>query len=366
MVEKRTGLSRDLIIHPGETIEEILEMRGISQAELAARTGVSAAYISSIISGKKNISSKFAMSLEYALGVSKSFWLNLQANYDAELLEFNAEQTITEEEKKAYHSLAEVVKYLKESKALAPDPSIEEGILSLRKILQVSNLDNLKELAPQGAFRIASGVMIDPFVLGAWLRLTQISGETHTITTVFSKEQIPDLITEIKRAMSLPGHDLQKELAKILAQYGIQFSVMHNFRGAPVHGYISQKKDGSYQMTLTIRGAYADIFWFSLFHELGHIVNGDITKGNKFIDGLNSADDERERNADAFARDALLEPKSYSTFLAVQDFSYGSISRYATTQGVKPYIVIGRLQKEGYIPYNRFSRYKVRYKWAGA
>ena len=63
MVGKITGISRDLIIHPGETIADILADRNISQAELAAQTGVSAAYISSIISGKKGISPKFAMAL---------------------------------------------------------------------------------------------------------------------------------------------------------------------------------------------------------------------------------------------------------------------------------------------------------------
>ena len=49
------------------------------------------------------------MALEYALGVKKTFWLNLQANYDAELLELNQEMTITEEEKHACKALSEVI-----------------------------------------------------------------------------------------------------------------------------------------------------------------------------------------------------------------------------------------------------------------
>lgn len=84
MAEKRIGISRDLIIHPGETIADILDERGITQAELAARTGVTPEDISMVISGKKDISAKFAMSLEYALNVSMNFWINLQMHYDAE------------------------------------------------------------------------------------------------------------------------------------------------------------------------------------------------------------------------------------------------------------------------------------------
>lgn len=49
MAGKKIGISRDLIIHPGETIADVLEERGITQAELAARAGVSPAYVSAVI-----------------------------------------------------------------------------------------------------------------------------------------------------------------------------------------------------------------------------------------------------------------------------------------------------------------------------
>ena len=98
MTVKKIGIYRDLIIRPGETIADVLEERGITQAELSSRTGVSTVYVSNVIDGKKGISANFAMRLEYALGVPKSFWLNLQANYESELLEMNEAQTITNEE----------------------------------------------------------------------------------------------------------------------------------------------------------------------------------------------------------------------------------------------------------------------------
>ena len=98
MEAKRTGLSRDLIIHPGETIADVLAERNITQAELAARTDVSPAYISKVVAGECGITSGFAVNLEYALGVPKSFWLNLQANHEADLLEYKESHTITESE----------------------------------------------------------------------------------------------------------------------------------------------------------------------------------------------------------------------------------------------------------------------------
>ena len=158
--------------------------------------------------------------------------------------------------------------------------------------------------------------------------------------------------------------DLQTELATVMMKYGIDFSVVHNFRGAPVHGYICQKSENRYQMTLTIRGAYADIFWFSLFHELGHIVNGDVSKMQKFIDIVETEQTNREIEADKFATNALIDPADYIRFVRFEDYSIGSIRRFAKTQNIMPYMVIGRLQKEKKIPYSWFSDYKLRYKWA--
>lgn len=82
------GLSRDFIIHPGETLVEIIEDREMTQRELAIRTGMTEKHISTVIHGQKGISATFAKKLEYALGIEASFWMNLQSNYERELLEF--------------------------------------------------------------------------------------------------------------------------------------------------------------------------------------------------------------------------------------------------------------------------------------
>ena len=99
MAVKNRGISPDLLIHPGETISDLLKERGITQKELAQRAGVSEAFLSDVIHGKKDISKGLAMGLEYAFGVPGSFWLNLQANYDAELLNLQEEESVEEEEK---------------------------------------------------------------------------------------------------------------------------------------------------------------------------------------------------------------------------------------------------------------------------
>ncbi|MCD8129741.1 MAG: helix-turn-helix domain-containing protein [Lachnospiraceae bacterium] len=344
-----------------------MEERGITQAELAVQTGVSAAYVSNVIAGKKDISSRFAFALEYALGVPKSFWLNLQANYDAELLEFMESQTITEEERLARKSLKEVADYLQKKGLIPADRSGDDLILSLRKALHISNIGNLKKVIPAGAFRLAEGVSVDPYVLGAWLRMCETGNDNSEINNgeicnSFAVDKVKGLTDELKVVMLDETCDLQKNLRTVMANYGIDFLIVKNFHGAPVQGYISFKDDGVYRMALTIRRSFADIFWFSLFHELGHIVNGDIGRSAKFIDS--GMDEEKEKRADLFAGNCLLEPDAYAEFLKEGDFGIKAIRSFAAAQRVMPYIVIGRLQKEGYLEYNRYVEYKLRYKWA--
>lgn len=66
---------------PGEIIEEVLDTKGISKVELAARSGLSAKTISLIISGKAPVTPETAIQLECVLGISASIWNNLESNY---------------------------------------------------------------------------------------------------------------------------------------------------------------------------------------------------------------------------------------------------------------------------------------------
>ena len=364
MAVKNHGISLDLLIHPGETISDVLEERGLTQKELAQRAGVSEAFLSDVIHGKKDISKSLAMGLEYALAVPTSFWLNLQANYDAELLALQEENTVHAEEISVLSCIHEVVSYLRKTGILRADLTQEQTVIQLRKHFRVSSLNDLGKLAPTGAFRLSDKVPVDPFVLGSWLCICKAQDDNKKLNTGFDPDNVDTLVSGIKSIMCSVKGDPQSQLIALFAQYGIDFSVVHNFRGAPVHGYIARKDDGTYQMVLTIRGAFADIFWFSLFHELGHIVNGDVNNVGSFIDAQDPKDKKKEAAADLFASCALIDPRSYEQYVNMASYTYGSIKEFAQIQGIPPYIVIGRLQKEEKIPWSWFQRYKPRYKWA--
>ncbi len=82
------GLSREMIIHPGETLKEVLTDRSISIPDFAHEVAFDETYISDILLGKKDISENLAKRLESSLHIEATFWLNLQSAYDKELKEF--------------------------------------------------------------------------------------------------------------------------------------------------------------------------------------------------------------------------------------------------------------------------------------
>ena len=166
MEQKKHGISADLLIHPGETISDILEERKITQKELAQRA-VSEAFLSNVINGKKDISKGLAKGLEYALGVPASFWLNLQANYDAETLDIQETVSISEEEKEILKSINDVTTFLKK-KSLLLNGTKEDTIIALRKLLRISSLTTLKTLAPADSLNKYNKKQFIPEVLAAW------------------------------------------------------------------------------------------------------------------------------------------------------------------------------------------------------
>src|SRR2546425_12763170 len=71
----------DTVSAPGETLEEVLESRGMSQAEFAERTGRPKKTINEIVKGKAAITPETALQFEKVLGVPARFWNNREAAY---------------------------------------------------------------------------------------------------------------------------------------------------------------------------------------------------------------------------------------------------------------------------------------------
>lgn len=97
-----------------------------------------------------------------------------------------------------------------------------------------------------------------------------------------------------------------------------------------------------------------DKFWFSLFHELGHIVLGHIGQA----DGIDALD---EKNADNWSKDKLIPTEAFEQFKTQKAFAVPSVVAFANNIGIAPGIVVGRLQNEGCIQHNMLNNLKEQY-----
>lgn len=353
------GLSRDLIIHPGETLSEVLEDREMTQRELAIRTGVTEKHISTVLSGQKNISASFAKKLEYALGIEAEFWMNLQANYECELLEFEELNNISEQEVSVLKNLKEVIATWVSFGWLEENANEANMVLDIRKIFGMSNLLDTTKMSYKAAYRAQSkNSSVDAYVLFAWQRMCELLTDSIEVAEEVDVEKLREKIPEIKETMFLRANQIQKRLTSIFAECGIAFQIVPNFKGAPVQGFIKKKEDGSLILCMTIRQKFADIFWFTLFHEIAHVLNGD-TK-NIFVD-FSTVSSEMEAKADRLASKLLIDAEAYNRFLKEGRYkTVKGVEAFAESQKVREYIVLGRLMKEEVIPWNA----RPKYEWA--
>lgn len=78
-------IENEIILHPGEVLGEELEAREISQKDFAELIDMRPPHLNELIKGKRHISAMVALKLEKQLGVSASFWLRLQMDYDLKI-----------------------------------------------------------------------------------------------------------------------------------------------------------------------------------------------------------------------------------------------------------------------------------------
>ena len=138
------------------------------------------------------------------------------------------------------------------------------------------------------------------------------------------------------------------EIKELLSNNGVAVVYLPNIEGSYLHG-LSFKEKNKIVLGLTCRYKDAERFFFSLFHELGHIIL-------KHLDM--EYDKALEIEADAFARDNLINPLSYSNFIANGKFTIEDIKAFASSEGISLGIAIGRLQNDGYIPFSFFNSNK--------
>ena len=343
--------SRNIIATPpGATIKEQLIDRGMSQKEFAERMDLSEKHISRLINGEVQLTADVALRLEMVLGVPAQFWSKLESIYRDKLV-----RAVAENEMDADVELSKKFPYkeMANNNWIPTTANSIERAVNLRKFFEVVKLTLVQNsLHPCIACRRISETEKADFALIAWAQKAKIDARSIP-TSAINLKKLEASVPEIRSMTRLDPTVFCPKLITLLADCGIALVFLPHIGGSFLHGATFYDKN-KIVVGLTVRGKDADKFWFSLFHELAHILHGHIGQP----DGTTEED---ETAADQFARDTLIPHDVFCRFIARQSFGRDSIMRFAKDIDIDPGIVVGRLQKENIIEYSWMNDLKTKY-----
>ncbi|MCR5623960.1 MAG: helix-turn-helix domain-containing protein [Lachnospiraceae bacterium] len=335
---------------PGATIKEQLKDRCMSQKEFAARMDMSEKHISKLINGDVALTPETAVRLEMVLGVPAKFWNNLEAIYREKIIKVEAENTMDADIViSKQFPYVEMVKYgwVPKSKGA------KERVVYLRKYFEVVALSLLNnERITKIACRKLDITEKSDLAVIALAQEAKIRARNVNTLTINVKGLISAL-PEIRKLTLLKSEDFCAKIKKYLAEYGIALIFLPDLKGTRVQG-VTFMDGNKVVVGIAVKENDSDKIWFSLLHELAHIVLGHIDQP----DGTSIED---EKAADEWSDDVLITAEDFEKFRNEHDYSEKSVLNFADEQGVAPGIVVGRMQSEGMISHNKLNNLKEKY-----
>ncbi len=343
--------------HPGYYINDLINDLEMTQEEFAKRLNITPKNLSELINGKASISENIAKNLSLMLGTSVDMWLDLQKKYDQKVIEIKALQAQRDEE----IDLALIdYSYFVKLGVVNSSKNKTHQVSELLKCFAISSFSVFKNPDFFVQFRLSQS--IDEKVIlnsNAWVQ-TVINIGKQIETQPYCEKRLKGYLPQIREMTLQNPSEFLPKLSRILFECGVAFVLIPSLKNSGVYGATKWINKDKVVLGITNRGKSADIFWFSLLHELGHVFQRKITK--TLVDfEANDLIEDYEKEADQFAKDLLIPPKEYELFAAETFFSEQKIRAFSSLIKVHPGIVVGRLQKEELLPYTHLNKLKQKY-----
>lgn len=350
-------IERELLTTPGDTILETIEFLKMTQAELAERVGKSPAKVNDLISGKAPITVNTAMQLEKVLGIDMQFWLNREIQYREKLARIEQEEFLEQSiEWVKKQPIKELQKFgfLKTKKV---GTEMVEECLQFYGVASPVQWQNIYiNSYAQTSFRKSTAHTTLLSSMAAWLRIGELKLRKFQMPE-FSKDTFKKTLKEIKSLVEMQPEDFPTTLQSLCKKAGVAVIYSNSLLKAPISG-ATRWIGGIPLIQITDRYKTNDHFWFTFYHEAGHILLHG--KKDVFIEDFDAVenDSEKEKEANEFARDWLL-PDTFLKDLNDQ-ITEGAIRKIAKVYSTHPAIVIGRLQNLKKIPHHFGNELKVK------
>jgi HTH-type transcriptional regulator/antitoxin HigA len=360
----------DYALSAGQHLQSVLAGLGMSQSDLAARTGLSAKHINQLIKKNLPISPDTATQLEYATNVDSEIWMSLDAR-------FQSQQAHEKARLRLLNDLDWLDQFnLKELANRRVIPTAAKTVETLEAVLRyfgIADPDGWGRvwLPSMTTFRQSPSFHPDRSATTVWLRAGQLAAK-DVPTSLYDPKALVGAVPELRRLTTLDPASALTRTQDVLAEVGVALVFVAEFEKCHASGATWWSSPTKAVIMLSNRGKREDRFWFTLFHEIGHILlhakrdtfidaNGDTTgdgppwsgpvPSSGFIDD-GSRDSVIEQEADDFASETLIPETFRPQFAHLR--TEDDVKRLAKTIGVSEGIVAGRYQFET-SNYRRFN-----------
>lgn len=357
MSKKQNQFLPDYAVPPGETLLETIEALGMSQADLAGRTGRPRKTINEIIKGKTAITPETALQLERVLGVPAGFWNNLERNYQ--------ETTARINERKNLQKHLDVLQKIPVASLVKSGwiKLFSDRVQQLQEVLNffgvaAPELLSEKLLGRQVAYRKSAIFQSDPGAVASWLRMGELLAQKIQCNP-YDAATFKNLLVRIRALTVEPPEVFHKEIVRMCSETGVAVVLVPELPKIRASGATWWLTPVKAVIQLSLRYKTNDQLWFSFFHEAGHILLHG--KKDVFIEG--DGDNHKEHEADRFASELLIPEKLFREFILNHRCSKVEIKRFAAELGIAPGIVVGRLQHDGKLSYMNCNDLKCRLAW---
>lgn len=360
-------ISNDSLIafHPGFYIKKYLSAQGMKQSELANRLNVSEKVVSNLVNGQINLTEDLANGLALVFGTSAKLWMNLNKRYFDKKHEIEETQKIKEDEeilRQTDYSFWSRHGFVKKTR------KNEEKVKELRKFFQISSLEVLKNPDFLVQYKTSVNDVQEKNIINsnAWVQ-TALNLANRIDVNELNLNYLKNNLNEI-RAMTLETPEkFMPKLNEIFQKSGVAFVIVPNLKNCGINGAVKWLGKQKVLLAINDRRKYSDVFWFALFHEIEHVFQRKVghtivstDKNIKITSALNL--DRLEKEADSFARDFLIKPCDYDAFVEKGNFSYNAVVNFSNEIKIQPGILVGRLQRDGYINFNQLNSLKEKYE----
>lgn len=358
MVNKKDNVDfmPEIAIPPGETIRENMEFLGMNQEELATRLGITTKHLSNILNANATITYETALKLETVIGPSAQFWMKLETNY-----QLNKARLEKQKELNGDLEILKEIPYKKMSELgwLEDTADKIKKVLNCREFFGVANL-SLIQTSYNAMFRKQKHKNeISDLGILAWLRKAELEGMAIKVEK-FSKRSLKAFIPTFRKLTMQEPLDFFPEMQKLCAKCGVALVLVESLPKTYICG-ATIWRNGKAILALSVRGKRADIFWFTFFHELAHIINH--SQNELHVNYENSIE---EDEADQMAGNYLIPDSLYQRF--IEGYQYKDkkqIIDYARKIGIAPCILVGRLLHDNVIDYKYYSDLRPSFEIVG-